>query len=263
MIKSGQQTDKIYRSARDGERGSALIYILIAIALLAALTITFMEPSSQQTQSQNTFKTISELQSQIDYISSNVQECVMKYSKGDATIDNSASGTDPGARRRYPINPNSDHLPAASRSGDDYAKNLRCPGVTSEDNWRDNNGDQKNTANDNDHPKIFGGSSGKFLPPSPDLFGEWRWYNGNDGVFFWIETDKTDAYLQTALTKLDDVYGECEADVVDASGGAVDLDSDLTLTCPNGSTCFRVWIIADSANATYNGDTDGDEAGCP
>lgn len=258
-----KQMQKINGSERKSERGSALIYILIAIALLAALTITFMEPSSQQTQSQNTFKTVSELQSQIDYITSNVQECVVNYPKGDATVDNGVAGTDPGARRRYPLHPDSTHLPAGSRAANKNVEHIRCPGVTSEDNWRNNAGVAQNTGNDNDHPKVFGGSSGKFMPPAPDLFGEWQWYNGDDGVFFWIATDKTDAYLQTALAKLDDIYGECEADVIDASGGAVNIDSNTTISCANGSTCFRVWIIADPTNATYNGDTDGDEAGCP
>lgn len=248
---------------RGCERGSALVYILIAIALLAALTITFMEPSSQQTQSQNTFKTTSALQSQIDFITSSIQECVLKHPSGDATIDNSASGTDPGANRLYPLNPNSDHLEAADRSGDQFVRNLRCPGVTSEDNWRDSSGIIQNNGNDNQHPKIFGVTTGKIFPPAPDLFGEWQWYNGDDGIFFWTETDKSDAYLQTALEKLDELYGECEADIIDATGGDEDLDSDSTYTCANGSLCFRLWMRANAATAVYNGDSDGDEAGCP
>ena len=41
--------DEQHKQVRANERGSALVYILIAIALLAALTISFMNPSSNQT----------------------------------------------------------------------------------------------------------------------------------------------------------------------------------------------------------------------
>ena len=228
---------------RNAEAGSALVYILIAIALLAALTVSFMEPSSQQNQSQNTFKTMSDLQSQASFITSTVQECVLSHPGGDITIDNSLTGTDPGAKRRYPINPNSTHLPVALRSGDHLVKNLRCPG---------------NPGDSNNHQAIFGGTTGKFLPPPPPLFEDWKWYNGDDGVFFWTETTKSDAYLQTALAKLDNEYSKCEADVIDARSGAVDMDSDTpdVANCPLGSTCFRVWMSL-TASAVHQ------DAGCP
>ena len=90
---------------RGNERGSALVYILIAIALLAALTMTFMQPSSQQAQSGNTFKSVSEIQSQIDFIRAIVQECVLTYPGGAKDID--IVTDDPDANKRYPIRPNS------------------------------------------------------------------------------------------------------------------------------------------------------------
>ncbi|MBI4030439.1 MAG: hypothetical protein HY370_02080 [Proteobacteria bacterium] len=231
------------------ERGSALIYILIAIALLALLTVVFMEPSSQQTQTQNTFRLVSELQSQTEFIRSSVQECVIKYFKGDKNIQNGIAQEDEGANKRYPVKPNSAYLtgPAGNRN----VGGIRCPG---------------NPGNSANHAAIFAAGQGKFLPPAPALFGEWQWYNGNDGVFFWIATDKSDAFIRTALTKLDESFAECEADVIDtadAPAGAKDLDSDTTLTCPANNVCFRVWMIANTATNVYNGDADGDEAGCP
>lgn len=244
----------VYKNKRAPENGSALVYILIAIALLAALTFTFMEPSSQQTSSQNTFKTQTALQGQIDMIRSAVQECVLSYPKGDKTIDTSGSGSDPGARDNYPINPDSTHYTAATpgRSGDRLVKNIRCPG------------NNPGGANKADHEPVFSSSAGKYLPPAPDLFDDWQYYNGNDGIFFWTETDKTDAFIAAALEKLDDSFSECEADVIDTSdapAGAKDLDSDTTLTCPANHLCFRVRMITEST-ATYNGDADSDEAGC-
>jgi len=232
------------------EQGSALVYILIAIALLAALTVSFLSPSSQQTSSQSGFRTITALSSQSTLIQSAVHECVLSYRKGDKSIDISGTGSDPDARRNYPIKPNSTHYntatigPTAGR----LVKDIRCPG---------NPG-----GNDENHVKIFASVSGKFLPAAPDLFEDWEYYNGEDGVFYWTKTNKSDAFLSTALQKLDDEYGECEADIVDATGGAVNLDSNAETSCTNGYTCLRMRLTIKST-AVYNGDTDGEEAACP
>src|SRR5690606_21998012 len=141
------------------ESGSALVYILIAIALLAALTFTFMEPSSQQTSSQNTFKMVSNMEAQINMIQSSIQECVLSYPRGDSTIDVTVSGSDPYARDNYPINPNSSHYTTATpgQSGDRLVRNMRCPG------------NNPGSPNDKNHALVFGGAAGKFLPP-PESF---------------------------------------------------------------------------------------------
>ena len=234
------------------ERGSALVYILIAIALLAALTATFMQPSSQQTSSQSSFRAVSTLKSQIDTIRSAIQECVLSYKKGDRSIDISGSGSDTDARRNFPIKPNSTHFGSATigPTAGRLVKDIRCPG---------NPGNS-----DENHALIFGGTSGKFLPRAPDLFEDWQYYNGTDGIFFWIQTDKTDAFVGTALQKLDDQFGECEADIIDASGSARDLDSNSEVECASGYACFRIRMTIKNT-AVYNGDTDGEEAAasCP
>ncbi len=239
-------------SCKKRERGSALVYILIAIALLAALTVTFMSPSSQQTSSQNSFRTVSDIKSQVDIIISAIQECVLSYKKGDKSIDISGSGSDPNARRNFPIKPNSTHYSTATigPTAGRLVKDIRCPG---------NPGN-----NDENHVHIFGSTSGKFLPAPPDLFDDWQYYNGTDGVFFWISTNKSDAFISTALQKLDDKFSECEADIIDATSSAVDLDSDTPaeVQCASGYTCFRVRMTIKST-AEYNGDTDGDESSCP
>ncbi len=234
------------------ERGSALVYILIAIALLAALTVTFMRPSSQQTSSQSSFRSVSNIKSQISTIRSAIQECVLSYKKGDKSIDITGSGTDPSARVNFPIKPNSTHFTTATigPTAGRLVRDIRCPGNPGND--------------DENHEKIFGGTSGKFLSAAPDLFDDWRYYNGQDGVFFWTRTNKTDAFIGTALQKLDDQFGECEADIIDATVAAVDLDSDspAEVQCESGYTCFRIRMTIKST-AEYNGDTDGEEASCP
>jgi hypothetical protein len=241
---------------RKSERGSALIYILIAIALLAVLTITFMEPSSQQTSSQNTFKTLTGMENQVDVIRSAIQECVLSYPQGDSAIVTTGGGaSDLGARKNYPINPDSNYYASATpgKAGNRDVKNIRCPG---------NNPGGVDQAN---HALVFSSESGKYMPQPPDLFGEWQYYNGTDGIFFWIATSKSDAFLLAALKKLDDKYSECEADVIDTSfpsAGNKDLDSDGTVNCPSGNACFRVWMIMNKATAVFPGDADNDEASC-
>lgn len=257
-------TDPRYREIlRDskihkGERGSALVYILIAIALLAALTVAFMEPSSQQGTSQNTFKAVSELSSQVEYIRSSVQECVLLFPAGDDTI--SDTGDEPNANEAYPINPNSGHFAASTitPSGNRNVSGLRCPGNP------DCTAPSTPPTCYANHAPIFNAGAGKFMPPAPALFGPWQWYNDTDGVFFWIATDKSDAYLRSALEKLDEEYAECEADFIDAAAADRQLASDdATLICPQGSLCFRVRMITRTPPAIYAGDTDGDETGAP
>lgn len=235
---------------KNAESGSALVYILIAIALLAALTFTFMEPSSQQTSSQGATRIQLEMENQASTIRSAIQECVLSYRKGDKSIDIGNAGTDPHARRNFPIKPNSTHYngatipPTAGR----LVRDIRCPGDPGNDN--------------HNHARIFGSLSGKFLPSPPDLFEDWEYYNGRDGVFFWTKTDKSDAFISTALEKLDDKMSECEADVIDARSAPRNLDSDGDVSCDAGYRCFRVRMTI-NATAVYLGDTEGDEASCP
>lgn len=216
------------------QSGSALIYILIAIALLAALTVSFMQPSGNQTQTQNAFKAVSELQSQIDFIRSAVHECVLSHPGGDVTINNAGGGTDPGADRRYPINPGSTHFTGATvgpKTAPEtrWARHIRCPG---------------NPGDDQNHATIFGGATGKFLPPPPSLFEEWQWYNGTDGVFFWIASARSDAFIDSAYQKLSEGLATCEFNIVN---GSANLDAAGTTSCAAGQKCFRVWMIRKTA----------------
>lgn len=226
------------RTSKGGETqsGSALVYILIAIALLAALTASFMRPSSQQTTAQSSFNTITNLKSQIEFVRSNIQQCVLTYPSGD----NALIGT---SNTPYPINPSSTYL--SSPDGDNLLRHIRCPG---------------NPGMSNNHADIFSGTSGRFLPPAPDLFEDWEYYNGVDGVFFFTRTNKTDAFLQTAMEKLEGEFSTCETDIIDATAAEVEMTSTADATdpkCPDENTCFRVWVII-QPSALF---TDG--SGCP
>ena len=215
------------------EQGSVLVYILIAVALLAMLTAAFMEPSSQQSQSQNEYKTVSTLKDQMALIQSAIQECVLAYPGGDNTIDNSGGGTDPISVIPYPLKPTSTHF--ASPDADIKVKNIRCPG---------------NPGNDANHADIFSGAAGRFLPPPPALFEDWQYYNAKDGVFFWTYTTKTDAFLDSALDKLDGEYSACETDHIDASSGAIAMETaPSSVSCASGAHCLRYWMVRQGAGA--------------
>lgn len=191
------------------------------------------------------------MQSQISLISSAIQECVLTYPNQDASLTATQQLNPP-----YPINPYDTYFasstPARASSTDQNAVfGIRCPG---------NPGGAGATRMN--HAKIFGGTSGKFLPPPPNLFTDWQYYEGADGVFIYIATTRTDAYIATALDKLNAKYAKCEAEHIDATGGVKNLSSDTiggaagVRTCPNGSRCFRYWIIqkATAVNA---------DSGCP
>lgn len=223
--------------AKRQEQGSALIYILIAIALLAALTATFMDSSSQQTTSQNAFNATTELKSQIETIRSAIQECVLTYPGGDAqAITDSAQVNNP-----YPIQPNESYYTTEGvtpgSTADNLVKDIRCPG---------------NPGDDPDHELIFLGTSGKFMPPAPTYFNDWEYYNGDDGVFFWNYTTFSDAFLDTALAKVADQYNECEVDLITASGSDTDMSSEAAgvrdVSCIDGQTCIRIWMIRDATS---------------
>lgn len=237
------------RSVRRTERGSALVYILIAIALLAALTMAFMNPSSNQTTSQNTFKTISEIQSQGDFIRSAVQECVLTYSGGDAGVITAYSGA---RAHNYPLMPSDTYLDACvakPSQASQLVSDLRCPG---------------NPGDNPCHSAMFGGNTAKFLPPPPALFNAWKYYNGADGVFMWTDTANTDAFIDTVLEKLDAAYSECEADPMTPTSGDFQMTSDMgaAVVCQNDTKCFRIWIKI-NGTATYEPGGEEATAGCP
>lgn len=224
------------------QSGSALIYILIAVALLAALTVSLMEPSGQQAQSQNATNIYTELDGQIGFISSAVSECVLSHPDQDSELTSTEQKNAP-----YPINPSDPYFDGQSANPgtdpDDRVDYIRCPG---------NPGGAG--ANNQDHARIFGGTSGKFLPPAPALFGNWEYYNGADGVSIMISSSKTDSYIESALQKLNEKFSQCEAEVIDRrSAGDLNITSDVTpgagavRKCAGGNICFRYWIVLKSS----------------
>ncbi len=207
-------------------RGSALIYILIAIALIAALTASFMQPATQQTRTQNSFKLAAELNGQVQMVRAAIQDCILQYPTGDSAI--SVVGYHPN----YPLEPDSTYFPTTPsiRAADKNVSGLRCPG------------NNPGSPSQNQHFLIFGGSSGRFMPAVPALFGPWTYRNGTNltvdgqtvtGVYFQTTTTNTDAYLAEAMQKVDSQFTACEADYIVGDG---------TNGCANNTKCLRIWV---------------------
>lgn len=210
---------------RYSSRGSALIYILIAIALIAALTTMFMQPASQQTRSQNSFKLAAELNGQVQMIRAAIQDCILQYPEGDSGI-NVAGYVGPN----YPLDADSTYLDSPAASGTKDVASIRCPG------------NNPGAPNSNQHGEMFGGNSGRFMPATPAMFSPWIYRNGTGmaingvnytGVFFEIRSTATDAFVTEAMQKVDDQFTACEAEYIagDGSNG-----------CPASTQCLRVWV---------------------
>lgn len=219
-------------------RGSALIYILIAVALLAALTVSLMEPSGQQVQSQSSTNMVTEISSQASFISSAISECILSHPDQDSGLTSTEQKNAP-----YPINPSDPYFDNQSADPetdpDDSVKWIRCPG---------NPGG--NGTNNQNHARMFGGTSGKFLPPAPAMFSDWTYYNGADGIYIMTNTTKTDPFISSSMAKLDAKYSKCESEVIDRRDlGSLNITTDSTpgssgvRTCPADTLCFRYWIV--------------------
>lgn len=204
------------------QRGSVFMYILVAIALLGVLTMSFVEPGGQQSRSQNAFKLANTLKAQAETYRAAIQDCVLTYPQGDT------SGPDPlyaGYNKPYPVTPDSTYLPVGLRAPTINASYIRCPG---------------NPGDSNNHSLIFDAAQGRFAPPPiPQLDYGWVYVNDSYGAYLVIgKLAKGDAYLADAFQKVATIMGSCEAEYIPAP------------TCGGPGTetiCLRVWITRNLA----------------
>lgn len=217
------------------QKGGALIYVLIAVALMAALTGTLVGGGgSQSSRTQNAFKLANELSSQIRVIRSAIQDCVLRFPQGDQADIAQANYNDP-----YPLNPTSNEF--STPAGNDNVEHLRCPGTSG-------------AAGNDDYRQIFTGSGefSGFLPSAPDLMSDWTYFNGDatiqglqlDGVFIQINSTRSDPFIAEAMEKVDNLMASCEVDYLVGTGSN---------SCPNNTQCLRYWIIRGPNTAATGG----------
>lgn len=218
---------------RTNQKGNALLYVLIAIALLAALTVSLMDTSGQQVSSQKTNDLAATLKSQISLIQMAIQECALAYPEGDPGYTAGFS------KMPYPLHSDDPYL--TSPAATSYTKDIRCPG---------------NPGNSNNHARIFGGNSGKTFPPPIPGFYDWLYYNFPTGIFIMVMTTRTDSYIDAAFKKVEASYAKCEADIIDGRTAAKVI-ADAGWNCPAGNICLRVWLQTTPSSVFP------DESGCP
>lgn len=216
------------------QKGGALIYILIAVALLAALTSTMVGGGGQSSRTQNAFRLGQELNSQSRLIRSAIQDCTLRFTQGDAVDISEANYNNP-----YPLNPSSSEF--TSPAANDNVAFLKCPGTSS-------------SAGNDDYTDLFGGSGefSGYMPPKPDLMDDWTYFNGDetvegvrlDGVYFQITSNKSDPQVGEAMERIDNLMSACEVDY---------LEGDGSNSCANDYKCLRYWVIRGPNTAATGG----------
>ena len=167
------------------ERGNALLYVFLAVGLMAALTYSYVQDSRENYASQSAVSIAEELYSQINMIKAAVVQCTLEYPNGmDPTVCSCTPLNPPyPLSPSDPLNPNSPAGTAAA--GDDYVRHLTCVGAPT------------------GLAAMFSGTSnqGRFLPPPPAGFNEWVYKNDGGGVYIQI-TSTGDAASVNALSRV-------------------------------------------------------------
>lgn len=200
--------------------GNVLLYILIAIALLAALTYSMTKEGGTKASVHLAHKTSQELYVQVNLIRSAVLECTLAYPAGGGDLYPAGSpdgviDADDNPNNPYPLNPSSPLNPDGAAANDNV-RNLTCIGAPAGSR------------------SIFqgAGTQGRYLPPPPPGFGEWTYINHGDsstpteGVRIQIIASDN-ATNRDALNRLMTKFSACQADL--DYGGC-------------GATCFTAWI---------------------
>ncbi len=183
-----------------GQQGNALLYVLLAVGLLAALTFYFVQDSNENYATQDAIHISEELYAQVNTIRSAISECTLDYPNGgpdvngDGLISSSENPNNP-----YPIDPLSPNVTYETAgcsktsnaanciiaSTNDDVGNLSCPGAGIGYEW------------------LFSGTNnqGRYLPPTPNGFSAWTYSNTSSGVSISI-TAPSDVAANDALTRL-------------------------------------------------------------
>ncbi|MBU6474709.1 MAG: hypothetical protein KGQ70_01975 [Alphaproteobacteria bacterium] len=200
-----------------------MLYVLLAVGLLAALTYYFAQDSNENYAAQDAIHISEELYAQINMIKAAVVECSLEYPNGGPYV----GGVSENSNNPFPINPSSANVTqevagctATSNApnciaafGNDDVSNLSCPGAGI------------------GYEMLFSGANnqGRYLPPMPAGFTDW--FYGNDATGVYITTTTTAPSDPASIDALDRLMGKF------TSTQAVHA---------TGSTSFKVWIKNDS-----------------
>jgi hypothetical protein len=211
------------------ESGNVLLYVFLAVGLLAALTYAYVKDSRENAASQGSVRITEELFSQANMIRSAVMQCAMEYPGGGGNMDDTGGSAGKidnadNPNNPYPINPSSAlnaKAPAGctttssasgcvSAAANDQVRNLTCVGAPL------------------GSTNMFQGANnqGRFLPPPAAGFTEWTYVNDTNGVYIQT-TGSNDGTTSLALSRFMNKFATCQADLNYAGCGA---------------NCLTVWI---------------------
>lgn len=213
------------RRYESAQAGNVLFYVFLAVGLIGALTYSFVKDSRENFAAQNAVQVAEALFVQTNMIRGAVQQCIMEFPEGgdglcggfscaDLNRDGVISSLD-NVNLPYPLNPTSTLNPNAkaglAAAATDDARNLSCVGAPASS------------------ALMFTGASnqGRFLPPPPSGFSEWKYQNDANGVYIQI-TSPNDAASLDALARLRNKFNTCQAEINYAS-------------C--GTNCFTAWLL--------------------
>lgn len=217
----------------NAERGSVIVYILIAIFLTGLLVATMTTGAKKSATSQQLDEAVLYLQADIKTLQSAVTECVMSYPK---PVDVDGNGTADAAddpNQPFPLYCADGACAQATMTGGGSGADITsvgCPGAP------------------NGQRPLF--SSGAFK-----LLGDTSKYNATfltdatEGVYLRITRAVSDPLWTEAIARLDEKYSKCTAAAV------TDNPDPLGFDCSGG--CFYYWILRQPTSATSF------EATCP
>jgi hypothetical protein len=230
---------------KDGQRGSVMFYIFLAIALLAALTFFFTRDTRDNASVQTANKIAQELYVQSNLIRSAIVECTLSYPEGAGDVDGDglicsdtsgacASKIVDNANAPFPLNPYlptthtnltlATFSPAAGNATDNIVRNVSCliPPVP--------------PATNSTQRLIFQGtgSQARFLPPPPSGWPEWTYSN--------------DPSVPSAGVSISIIPPADGTSIAAANMLATKFNLTLAQACWTGSGTFTVWI--QKANST-------------
>lgn len=216
------------------QRGNALMYVFLAVALLGALSYAMVKDSGESQSVGSSVRFSEELAAQINMIKAAVTQCALEYPGGGGDMSNDGVvDDDDNPNNPYPIKPSlalilrapagctttANAAGCLSAAGDDYVRHLACVGAPI------------------GQTNMFEGANnqGRFLPPPPGGFSEWTYVNDTSGspaphgkgVYIQITAPDNATGAQT-LTRLLAKFATDQADI--------DYDS-----C--GARCFTAWIV--------------------
>ena len=209
------------------ERGNALLYVLLAVGLMAALTYAYVQDNHDSYASQSSVQIAESLFSQVNMIKGAIVQCALEYPMGGGYVNGNGLSNQiitaaDNYNNPYPLAPSNPLITNATTNGCAGVGGAGCVAVAGNNNVRNLTCIGAPIA----AAYMFQGANnqGRFLPPPTSGFSEWTYGNDSTGVYIQI-TSSGDAAGVNALSRLANQF------------------SPGQYTYTTGGLTFTAWII--------------------